>query len=94
MTKRELHEIAATVRAIVEDECDEIRTKYQKLFGSLKGLRKYVRKECIEFWSNHEPYLDKEYLDIEWMRIGNRIINLDGCWCMIRDGLQFDISHK
>jgi len=93
MTKRERHEIAVTVRAIIEDDCDEIRNAYQDLYGSLKGLRSYVHKECVEFWSNCEPYLDKEHKDIEWMKIGKRIINLDDCWCYIRDGLKFELRH-
>jgi len=93
MNKRERHEIAVTVRAIIEDECDEIRSKYEKLFGSLKGLRNYVRKECVEIWSNNEPYFDDDFLplDMEWIQIGKKFINLDGVWCLIRDGLKFDL---
>lgn len=93
MTKRELHEIAVTVRAIMEDECNEIRDAYEKLFGSLKGLKRHVRQECIEFWTNGAPYLDEEYLDYEWIKVGSKIINLDDCWCFIRDGLKELFEH-
>jgi len=94
MTKRERHEIAEVVRSFITDECDEIRNAYKALHGSLKGLRAYIRKECVEFWSNCEPYLDKEYMDFCWMKVGNRIINTDDCWCFIRDGLKFDALHR
>lgn len=92
MTKAELHEIAVTVKAIIEDECNEIRDAYQKLHGNLKSLRKHVRKECVEFWTNGNPYLDEEYLDYEWIEVGNKIINLDDCWCFIRDGLKAELK--
>lgn len=94
MTKTEKHEIAMVVRHFINDECDEIRNAYKKLYGNLKGLRAYIRNECVEFWSNNEPYLDKPYQDYCWMTIGKHIINLDDCWCFIRDGLKFDASHK
>jgi len=93
MTKRERHEIAVTVRTIMSDECDEIRKEYETLYGSLKGLRSYVRKECVAFWTECEPYLDKEYLDYCRLKVGNRIINLDDCWCFIHDGIKFDAAH-
>jgi len=94
MTKTEKHEIAVVVRHFIADECDEIRNAYQKLYGSLKGLRAYIRQECVEFWSNNEPYLDTPYQDYCWMKLGKHIINLDDCWCFIRDGLKFDASRK
>ena len=100
MTKREKHEIACLTRVIME-YCnsraagdDEIVVRYQKLYGSLKGLRKYVHDELEEFYSICEPYLDKEYLDYCWLKVDGRILNLDDAWCFIRDGLEFDIEHK
>ena len=91
MTKTERHEIAVVVKQFIEDECDEIRRNYEFMHGTLKGLRKYIRQECIEFWTNHEPYLEHEVLGLEWMKIGKHIINLDDCWCFIRDGLKLEM---
>lgn len=92
MTKREKHEIACTVRAIMTNICDEITSQYKKLNGSLKGLKKYIRSECVEFWTHHDPYLDHYATGIEWLEVGNKIINLDDCWCFIRDGLKMDMD--
>ena len=89
MTRRERHEVAVTVRAVMEDECDEIREAYLARFGSLRGLRKYVRTEALAYWTPpFDPYLDREYLDIAWLRVGDRIVNYDDFWCMVRDGLK------
>lgn len=94
MTKREKHEIAVVTKCFIEDECDEIRVWYKKVYGDLKGLRKYIRNELIDFWSYTDPYLDVEYLDYCWMKIGNRIINLDDSWCYIRNNLEFEFKSK
>lgn len=101
MTKREKKEIAATVRAIMsectEPTCEgdrEITKPYAELHGSLKGLRKFVRNECIAFWTDFDPYLDEEYQDYAWLRVGKRIINFDECWCFIRDGLEDELKRK
>ena len=101
MTKREKKEVAATVRAIMADclnpTCEgdkEIVKPYKELHGNLKGLRKFVRNECLAFWTDFDPYLDAEYQDYAWLRVGKRIINLDECWCFIRDGLKEDLEHK
>lgn len=94
MTKTERHEIAVVTKLLIEDDCDEIRKAYVALYGNLKGLRNYIRKECIEFWTNNEPYLEQPDLGLEWMKLGKHIINLDDCWCFIRDGLKFDLERK
>lgn len=89
MTRQEKREVAAVVRATVADECNEIRKAYQAKFGSLKGLRKYVRTEALTFWTPpYDPYLDKEYVDMAWIRVGKKIINYDDFWRMVRDGLK------
>ena len=91
MTKREKHEIAVVVRATINDECDEIRDAYKVAFGSLKGLRKYVRQEALAFWTDpFDPYLDEEYLDYAWIRVGNKIINYDDFWQMVKSNLEHE----
>ena len=92
MNKLERNEIAVTVNAIMRDDCDEIRRAYMKLNGSLTGLRNYVHKECVAFWTNCDPYLDKTYLDYEWIEVDGKIINFDDCWCFILDGLEFEVK--
>ena len=94
MTKREKHEVACVVRAIMNDECNEIRKPYVLLNGNLKGLRKYVRKEVIAFFTDYEPYLDGPDMGREWLCVDGQYIDLDECWCMIRDGLEFDLKHE
>lgn len=89
MTGREKHEIAVTVRSIMNDECNEIRDPWIELHGTQKGLREHVRKECVYWWTECDPYLDKEYLDISHIKMETgRIINLDDIWCYIRDDLK------
>lgn len=88
MTRREKHEIAVTIRYTMNDDCNEIRNAYVAKFGSLKGLRNYVRQEAIAFWTDFDPYLDKEYLDYAWIRVGGKIVNYDDFWCFVRDCLK------
>ena len=100
MTKREKHEIAVTVRAIMED-CNhptcksdrEIIDRYVKLHGKSTGLRAYVRKELVAFWTDAEPYLDMHFLDRCTLDVGDKIINLDDAWCWIRASLDDDLKH-
>lgn len=100
MTKREKHEIACTVRAIMED-CNhpacksdrEIIDRYVKLHGKSTGLRAFVRKELVAFWTDAEPYLDMHFLDRCTLDVGDKIINLDDAWCWIRASLDDDLKH-
>ena len=100
MTRRELHEIAVTVRAIMED-CNhstcigdrEIIDRYVKLHGKSTGLRAYVRKELVAFWTDAEPYLDVHFLDRCTLDVGDKIINLDDAWCWVRASLDDDLKH-
>ena len=100
MTKREKHEIACTVRVIMED-CNhptcksdhEIIDRYVKLHGKSTGLRAFVRKELVAFWTDAEPYLDMHFLDRCTLDVGDKIINLDDAWCWIRASLDDDLKH-
>ena len=86
MTRKEKHEIAVAVKAIMNENCNEIRDAYKAKYGSLKGLRSYVRQECVAFWTDCNPYLDKPYLDYSNIKMEDgTIINLDDLWCFIRD---------
>lgn len=88
MTRKEKHEVAVSVRCIVKDDDNELKDLYIKKFGSLKGFRAYVRQECIAFWTDCEPYLDKPYLDYAHIVMEDgTIVNLDDLWVFIRDGL-------
>ena len=88
MTRRERREIAAVVRCTMNDGCNEIRNAYLAKFGSIKGLRDYVRRQAIAFWTDFDPYLEKEYLDLAWVRVGGKIVNYDDFWCFVRDFLK------
>lgn len=94
MTKAERHEIAVVTKLFMKDDCDEIREAYAALHGSLKGLRNYIRKECVEFWTNDNPYLIQPDMGLEWIRVGNNNICTDYVWCFIRDGLKFELERK
>ena len=100
MTKQEKHEIACTVRAIMEvcnhPTCKsdrEIIDRYVKLHGKSTGLRAFVRKELVAFWTDAEPYLDVHFLDRSTLDVGDKIINLDDAWCWIRASLDDDLKH-
>lgn len=94
MTKTERHEIAVVTKLFIEDDCDEIRKAYTALYGNLKGLRNYIRKECIEFWTNSNPYLIQPDMGLEWIRVREKLICTDYVWYFIRDGLKFDLERK
>ena len=93
LTPEARNEIAASIHWILADPCDEIRKAHLALHGSLRNLRTLVCHECLHFWTDCDPYLGKKRPDRCYITVGDRIVNVDDLWCMIRDGLKDDLRR-
>lgn len=66
---------------------DDFKDEYLKTKGTLKGFEDVI-KEVASYCFNDEyfnPYLDKEYLDCCWLKVANKIINLDDIYEVFKD---------
>lgn len=69
---------------------DDFKNAYLKIKGDLNGFKSLI-EEVAEYCFNDEyfnPYLDKPYLDYCYLKVGDKIINLDDIWEVYNDYLE------
>lgn len=85
LTFGNLKEIKAVGRELYND--DTIRQLYINVYGDLVCLESYIMDVLKSFWIDCNPYLDKPYLDISHIIVGDKILNVDDAWQYIKDCL-------
>lgn len=69
---------------------DDFKNTYLKHKPTLEGFNELV-EDVANYCFNDayfNPYLDKEYLDYCWLRVDNKIINLDDIFEVFKDSLE------
>lgn len=84
--RRIRHEAITVYKYFLAD--DGTREEVKKHYPD--GDYEQIVKNSVEFAFYYpgevdcfNPYTDKEYLDVSWMRVGNRLIDLDEIYALI-----------
>lgn len=85
LTLRDLKEIQVVGRELYND--DTIRQLYLNIHGNLVCLESYIVDTLKSFWIDCNPYLDKPYLDVSYVVVGDKILNVDDAWQYVKDCL-------
>lgn len=84
--KRVRHEAEETYKCFLND--DIVREEVAKISAKIKyaELVECAIESCFYNAGEEDcysPYLDKKYLDISWLQVGKKIINLDDIYQVI-----------
>ena len=103
MNKRVKHEIAVVVKEMKKDP--DLIAAWYDWKHNMTGFVSYIRSICYnEYFAycddlkggeildeGFQPYLDKKYLDCSYIIVGDRIINLDDLYLLIKDNINDDL---
>ena len=68
---------------------DDFKNEYLAVKGDLNNFEDLIKQVALYCFNDpyFNPYLDAEYLDCCWLKVGNKIINLDDIYDVFKSYL-------
>ena len=65
----------------------DFKLAYYREYKNTKGFKALLKENIRFFVENYDIYLDKPYLDISYLRVNNRIVDIDLLYDIFKESL-------
>ena len=74
-----------------KDDLDFIEVYQKHNNGKTKGFKSFLKEQIRFFVDDFDIYLDKPYLDISWLKVNNKIVDVDLLFDIFVEGAECEL---